>query len=335
MLEELLRYDESPYLAGPRLSEVSNDCSEFWREALQRAQSEGYLAVLEQFMAQLRFPVAEGTRLDPEYRSATLQGREAGQPGALGLEHRDGFRFTLHPTPIGLVPALLPKGRKDFELLVQALISKNEPRPVPSSMGAAALSGYNNWGRIHDLRSRFEEENPQGSWPLEFARLRATPEIYQDRLFLISDGPYSNVEAESLDLDASIWPSLSQEIRLHHESFHLFCKNLYGTMQTNALDEVLADYSGVFGATGEYRPDWVLRFLGVENASFREGGRLRNYCVELSNEAFTVLCSVVRDAVHALQAAESVLAGWSLRDRQVHLLRFSLLEIAEGAASRL
>ena len=83
-------------------------------------------------------------------------------------------------------------GRTDFVALVRALTMRNEPGPVPASMGAYMVSGLNNWDRIVEHRRRWEAEGGDRSetgWQEEFRRLVPRKELYQDRFLIISDGP--------------------------------------------------------------------------------------------------------------------------------------------------
>jgi hypothetical protein len=75
-------------------------------------------------------------------------------------------------------------------------------------------------------------------------------------------------------------------------------------MQNNLLDELIADYRGIVAATGGYRADWFLRFMGLESLdNYRESGRLQNYRGEppLSDGAFRVLQALVTDAALNLE----------------------------------
>lgn len=70
------------------------------------------------------------------------------------------------------------------------------------------------------------------------------------------------------------------------------------------LDELIADYRGIVGATGYYRADWFLRFLGLESFPYyREGGRLQNYRGQppLSDRAFKILQALVKAAAENLE----------------------------------
>ncbi len=181
-------------------------------------------------------------------------------------------------------------------------------QPIPASMGACMVAGYNNWDRIRRDRQRWEKENPancsETDWKGEFRRLIPQKSRYQDRFIILSDGFYSNVLPDDIGLSESEWRHLSLTIRLEHECTHYFTHRLFKSMQNNLLDELIADYRGIVAATGRYRADWFLRFMGLESlANYREDGRLQNYRGEppLSDGAFKILQALVTDAALNLE----------------------------------
>ncbi len=77
-------------------------------------------------------------------------------------------------------------------------------------------------------------------------------------------------------------------------------------MRNSLLDELIADWAGITAAAGRFRADWFLRFMGLEEEGrYRAGGRLENYRGKppLSDGAFKVLQSLVRNAARKLEAA--------------------------------
>ena len=330
LLEELLEYTASPYLDKPaRTTTDERHEDTFWSEYLAEVESTRTLALLEDIMPQFRFPVAAGMRSDPLYREATLKGGSQGNRGGLGLRYPAEFRVLLHDAGCGSVPVFLPKGRHDFRILVQAILGRNEPIDVPDSMGACVVAGYNNWGRIHKLQTEFFKENPLGNWSERFTEIRKDRALYTDEFFIISDGPYSGVSHSDLGLTAEDWSKTSSQIRLHHESFHLYCRRNYGMMQTNALDETYADYVGLMETLGRFDLRWFHLFMGLEGEEYREGGRLQNYCQDLSEAAFRIVCGLTRDAGRSLARLESEMEKLSARERIEFLLSHELLDLAE------
>ena len=215
-------------------------------------------------------------------------------------------------------------------------------------MGACMVGGYNNWGRVAELRRRWEagELAVDGAkeWSAAFSVLKGRKELYQDRFVLLSGGPYSGVPAEEMALGDDEWGRASLTIRLEHECAHYFTRRVLGSMRNNLLDELMADYAGIVAAAGRYRADWFLRFCGVEDGGgCRADGRLWNYRGDppLSAAAFAVLQRLVPAAAARVEAMDAALdpafrtpAG---RARVLLALAGSTLEeIAdEGAEERL
>jgi hypothetical protein len=128
--------------------------------------------------------------------------------------------------------------------------------------------------------------------------------LYQDRFILLSDGGYSGVSAQSIGLDEAVWRDHSLTIRREHECAHYFTKRVFSSMRNLLLDEIIADFMGIRAAAKQYRPEWFLRFMGLENfPAYREGGRLQNYLgtPPLSSDAFRILCDLVHRAAEQLR----------------------------------
>ena len=84
--------------------------------------------------------------------------------------------------------------------------------------------------------------------------------------------------AADLGLAEAEWREMSLVIRREHECAHYFTRRLFGSMRNNLLDELIADYAGLVAATGRFRADWFLRFIGLEEfPRYRPGGRLDLY----------------------------------------------------------
>ncbi len=313
-----------------------------WARYAQEARARGVLPVLREHLVQLRFPVSAGRSEDAAYQAAVRLGTLPEVTDDLGLEDPDGLRLFIHPTPAGAVPVLLTERRRDFETLVRALTGKNEPVPLPASMGACMVGGYTNWGRVGELRRAWEAGEVQadgaGDWSAAFGVLRGRKELYQDRFILLSGGAYSGVPAAQMGLDPRAWSRASVTIRLEHECAHYFTRRVLGSMRNNLLDELMADYAGIVAAAGAYRADWFLRFMGLEGADgLRAGGRLGNYRGDptLSDGAFAVLQGLVRAAARELERYDAGL-GPDARTAEgragvlLALARLTLEEIAAG-----
>ena len=162
------------------------------------------------------------------------------------------------------------------------------------------ISGYNNWDRISSLRKEWVKKNPPASWDEEFKRIIPEAELYKDKFVLVSRGYYSAVNPKAVGLSEEEWNDISAKIRMGHEYTHYFTKRVLLSMRNNALDEILADFSGIVYAAGEYKPDWFFTFMGLENyPNYRDGGRLQNYINSppLSPAAFKILQTLVKRAV--------------------------------------
>lgn len=314
---ELLDYNANPYThnhvsAPPRFPLPAEPHVEAWERYAAEARHSGLWPVLQKRFPQLNFPIRQGLSQHAEYQAATRRGTPTNTlvlASGLELDDADGLQLRLHPTLAGVIPVLVAANRPDFVSLAQALTRRNEPEPLPASMGACIVSGYNNWDRITELRRRWQGEksaNPSlPDWAEEFRQnILPFPALYQDTFILLSQGPYSNVPAQHMGMSVETWRQTSLTLRLEHECAHYFTYRLFGSMRNNLLDELIADYCGIVAANGHYRADWFLRFMGLESfPHYREGGRLENYRGDppLSEEAFHILGHLVKDAAENLE----------------------------------
>jgi hypothetical protein len=315
-VEELLAYNENLFDLGAldpdaRFPLPDEPFVAFWDAAEREARTRGAFAVLREHLPQLRFPIQAGISETEGYRAATRRGADvAAIPEATGLEvaHPEAIEIVIHPSAAGRIPLLIARGREEFVALIRALTRRNEPAPVPPAQGALMVAGYNNWSRVGELRRRWEAGDPAArectTWGEELQRLQATPELYQDRFILLSDGPYSAVPAADLGLGEAEWRAMSLLIRRDHECAHYFTRRLFGSMRNNVLDELIADYAGLVAATGRFHAGWFLRFVGLEDfPRYRPGARLDLYRGKppLSDGAFQVLQALVERAARNLE----------------------------------
>jgi hypothetical protein len=279
-----------------------------WRGYADAAERGGAWPELRRRLVQLRFPVREGMSAEPEYLGATRKGivPADGAEGA-SLVAPERLRVWLHPTPAGRLPVIVAGARADFETLVRALTRRNEPQPVPASMGACIVGGYNNWDRVASLRAawaRGEGIGAGGDWDSAFREIMGQRDLYQDRFVLLSEGPYSGTPAAALGLDDAEWAAASLTLRLEHECAHYFTRRVFGSMSNTLRDELIADFMGIAAVAGRFRAEWFLRFMGLEDfPRYRAGGRLENYrgTPPLSDGAFVVLGRLVHAAAHNLE----------------------------------
>lgn len=297
--DELLLYNENVFdlaFFEPRVRFPLPDepFVAFWEEVEREARERGAFAVLREKLPQLRFPIREGISETEGYRAATRRGvavESIPEATGLELERPEAVEVVLHTSPAGRIPLVIGRRRPEFVAILRALTRKNEPAPVPDSQGALMVSGYNNWARIHALGAGFRG-------------LQERKELYQDRFILLSNGPYSAVPAAELGLGEEEWREISLVLRRDHECAHYLTRRLFGSMRNNLLDELIADYAGLVGATGRFRAGWFLRFVGLEDyPRYREGGRLDLYRGKppLSDGAFRVLHSLVKAAAENLE----------------------------------
>jgi hypothetical protein len=300
-------FDLTPVESGIRLPLADepfvSTWEDWWSETLEMAPG-GVFATLAARLPQLAFPIAEGMSTTEGYQAATRRGVPPDDlPEATGLDlpAPEAVELHLHQSAAGRVPLLISRHRETFVALVQALARRNEPKPIPPSMGALMVAGYNNWARIHGHRQRWEAtpegERARATWGEEFAHIRPQKALYQDRFILLSDGPYSGVAAAEVGLEDDRWRRASLVLRRDHECTHYLTRRLLGSMRNNVLDELLADYAGMHAVPAEaggpgFRAAWFLRFLGLEHyPEYRPGARLDIYRGDpsLSDAAFRAL----------------------------------------------
>lgn len=367
VLEALLAYNSNPFRAAdssePRAATApprgpyplpAEPHVAVWQEYLQEAESAGVFPVLQRHLVQLQFPIQAGISDRADYRAATRKGQlpaAVEQRSSLMLQQPEALQLSIYPALAGAIPVMVAGCRADFVTLVQALTKRNEPHPVPAAMGACIVGGYNNWDRVHRYRERWANQNPDhcsaADWAAEFQRLVPQKTLYQDRFILLSNGPYSNVEAAALGLSDADWQAYSGQIRLAHECTHYFTRRVLQSMRNHLLDELIADYMGIVAAIGHYRADWFLHFLGLEAyPDYRQGGRLEAYRGEppLSDAAFVVLQRLVKQAAENLAEFDQALTpttdggGRSPVEQTAVLLaltRFTLEELAAEQAVEL
>ena len=125
-----------------------------WQEYAAQAIVTSAFESLKNVLVQLQFPIKEGISQTEAYRAATRKGIDLNRiPEATGLVFKqpEQLQLTIHQSLAGAIPVLLVKNREDFVSLLQAITKRNEPIPIPASMGACMVAGYNNWDRISPL----------------------------------------------------------------------------------------------------------------------------------------------------------------------------------------
>lgn len=315
-IEELLSYNKNVFARDTLRSDRTLPLEPeshlaVWEQYAKDANESGAYAALKPHLVQLQFPISFNISQNEAYRGATRKGESVESISiatGLVLQEPEKLRLVIHQTIAGPIPVIIAAKREDFVTLLRALTKRNEPHPIPDSMGACIVGGYNNWHRIRIYKDNWLAQNPEknseSEWKTEFKNLIPRKELYQDRFILLSSGFYSKVDPAQLRLTASEWEKLSLEIRLEHECTHYLTRRLFGSMRNNLIDELIADYRGIVSALGYYRADWFLEFLGLGAfPTYRQGGRLENYRGEppLSDRAFQILQILVKKAAENLE----------------------------------
>lgn len=343
---ELLHYNENHFEQDVLGGDISFPLRDepfvsAWDRYVRAARSAGAWEVLRDALVQLRFPVEPGMSQSPAYRAAVrrLLPVDGSEPG-LRLDRPEELRIDIHATAAGRLPIVVVPHRADFVRIMQAVTKRNEPVPVPHAVGACLVAGYANIERLLRLKDRWSARHPRATvadWRLELRRIISRKELYQDRFMIASAAPYSGVSPGRMGLDATTWKRLSLAIRVEHESVHYFTRRVFGSMQNRLLDELIADYAGIVHATGRFRADWSLRFLGLESfPAYRRGGRLEHYRGEppLSDGAFRVLQRVVKLAVENLERFDAAQEGATRPDSRLRtVVALTRLTVEELAAS--
>jgi hypothetical protein len=315
-LNELLAFNENVFTlpdatSPPQFPLPDEPFVSTWSEYAQQAQPGTVFDFLQQRLVQLYFPIRAGISQDDEYRAVTRRGESpenVSQTTGLCLRRPDLLSLSIHQTHAGKVPILIAPDREDFVSLLRALTARNEPEPVPDSMGACIISGYNNWDRIRRYRATWSQnlatEATEEDWQAEFRNMTARKELYQDRFILLSCGFYSSVSPETLGVTSEQWRECSLIIRREHECMHYFTRRAFRSMRNHVLDELIADYVGLIAATGRFPADWFLRFMGLEDyPAFRPSGRLSCYrgTPAISDKSFRVLQRILIAAAESLE----------------------------------
>lgn len=235
------------------------------------------LEILSRRYPQLLLPLQEGMKDTEQYKNAVLRGNKP--EGRLDFSLSAEDSLTSVSTPAGAVDILFLKERRDFEHAVQALAYRCEPCPLPASMGATTISGLINWEKIRQYLAHCEAEGIE-DLSEAFAKFTSDKANYTDTVILLSAGEYSAVPAEKLGLKKEEWIRKSVIIRKYHELTHFYSGRVYPQNKEAIRDEIIADMMGITAAFGEYDPEKAKLFLGIEGNSYRDGGRLQNYCGE-------------------------------------------------------
>ncbi|SHH77418.1 DUF7005 family protein [Flavobacterium defluvii] len=318
---------------------------QFWEESLMKLSNEDVFNMLKEFYPQLNFLIEKETDKLELYNNAVLKGKtnDVSLTAYIKLENAKNISLELHQSAAGRIPVLVIPNKEDFVKILQALIHKNNPVPIPSSMGAVLLNGLNNSKRLNILKKNWQQNNPFGDWNAEFLKnIMPNKSLYKDKLIILSTKPYSNVSASQLGLDEDLWTAYSVSIRKEHEFTHLYTLKKYGQATNNLHDELIADYIGIIKTIWNYNKTWMLTFMGLENyPHYREGARLENYIKEakLSSDDFKQLITIIKNAIENIAIFDKKVGKLkSTKDQMCRidaLCELSLIDIASENGSEL
>lgn len=255
---------------------------------------------------QLQLPIEPGISQTDEYRKVVLQGQPAAEHG-VSFRQEEIRRFACD-TPAGEAEIMLADNREDFEHLYRALAYKCEPEPIPASVGAVTVSGVINWEKIDHHKAQYLAQGKL-DWQAEFKRFTAEKSNYRDSIILLSSGPYSSIPAEQVNMAEKEWEEYSVTIRMYHELTHFICRKLYPEKKDAIRDEIYADCIGLIAAFGTYDPGLAKLFLGIENETYRKGGRLEHYAPECTEEDINLAKQWIAEAEERV-AEKWNQAGW-------------------------
>jgi len=146
------------------------------------------------------------------------------------------------------------------------------------------------------------------------------------------------VPPETVGLTPVEWDRLSLVIRREHECAHYWTRRVLSLMRNRVLDELIADYCGIFAACGRFRADWLCAFLGIrDHGNEPANGRLLNYRGDppLSDAAFTLLGRLTGAAIENLETFDRRHADELGCERGLLLILLTLSRLSlEEMASR-
>ena len=155
----------------------------------------------------------------------------------------NAIKISFIQTLAGKLPSIYTENHDDFEALSSFVSGKTAIRKLPVTVNAFTMST-----NIRDVRHK---------------------------IILLNRAPYSNIDAEILNLTAEDWLKKSQIIRSRHESAHYETLRLLGGMKNHALDEILADALGQIAAFKNFSVTRQRIFFGLNGVKCT--GRLSFY----------------------------------------------------------
>lgn len=209
------------------------------------------------------------------------------------LKFPEKVTMEIYNSIAGNIPIIYARDEEDFYEIVKKLIYKGKPAPNLEKTGASFAYGQTN------------------------------------RFIILSNKPYSNIPASELGLDEDQWKSFSVIIRREHECTHYFTKRFLGSSQNNLHDELIADFTGIMCATGEFKADWFLKGMGIDLYPKKQKiGRFPVYTSEVSPKAAEILKKIIIKVANNIESwsKEESVRSMSKNERILFLCANSLLD---------
>ena len=124
-------------------------------------------------------------------------------------------------------------------------------------------------------------------------------QIFQNRIILLNEAPYSNVSADKFGLQADDWLKKSYKLRLRHECAHYETLRILGGMKNHALDEILANALGQIAAFGNFSAARQRLFFGLQGDKC--DGRLQFYCQKVEEDERNLIYGAVNEVLDIVE----------------------------------
>lgn len=184
------------------------------------------------------------------------------------FEEQAKITLTFTNTMGGNLPVLFTSNHEDFIKMVSLLNDRDNLREIPLTVNAFTIQAKNE-------------------------------RIYQNRIIVLNDAPYSNVSADKLNFKADEWLKKSYKLRLRHESAHYETLRILGGMKNHALDEILADALGQIAAFGDFSAARQKLFFGLHGDKC--DGRLQFYCQKVEDNERHLVYGAVNEVLDILE----------------------------------
>lgn len=210
------------------------------------------------------------------------------------LRSPSGVSIEIYNSIAGNIPVIYAKDEQDFYEIVRKLIYKGRPAPNLEKTGASFA-----FGKV-------------------------------SRFIILSNKPYSNIPAQRLGLEDEQWRKYSVDIRREHECTHYFTKRFLGSSQNNLHDELVADFTGIMCAIGEFKAEWFLVGMGIDKyPAEQEVGRFPVYTSTLSDGAADTMKKIIIKAANNVEkwSQQDSVKQMSRNERLLFLCSKSLLEL--------